>query len=406
MNWKLIRIIDEFIGIPLIWLLRGLAVFRHRSSVASKDADVRRILLIKFWGIGNVFMILPSIQALRSAYPAAAFDFLTLFINREALTMTGAVDEIITLDTDTPGAFIRTWRDAASLLRRNRYDMIIDFEQFARFSALMTYQVGAPKTIGFDTLGQHRHHLYSNPVAYDNDIHITRSFYALALEAGAAAPFSTDLQIASIEMLRETGARLLSSLKIPPDAPVVVMHAGTSDNFSERRWLPERYAGLADLLAERYGMRVVLTGLPDEAYLILETMRHLKSAANVFDMGGKLSFTEYFSLIIVADLVVSADTAAVHLASSVDIPVAGLYGPNTPILYGPWGKNGIALYAGFQCSPCITNFNSKINTCRHPAGRGACMQAITVEQVFEEIVRTYCVEHAPFRLKKLEVFSK
>ena len=101
------------------------------------------------------------------------------------------------------------------------------------------------------------------------------------------------------------------------------------------------------------------------------------------------------------DLVISADTAAVHLASALDIPVVGLYGPNTPALYGPWGSKGIAVYQQFDCSPCITNFNAKLHTCRHPAGRGACMRAIEVADVLTAIQQHYFSPTAPCRLKKL-----
>lgn len=401
MNWKLIRIIDACIGIPLIWCFRSLALFRHREPFSLNNSTAGQILLIKFWGIGNLFMLLPTIQAIRSTWPGATIDFLTLENNREALAMTGAVDDIVTLDTRSPGLFLRTWRLATTLLRYNHYDLIVDFEQFARFSALLTHQIGAGQTIGFETRGQHRHHLYTRAIDYDNDIHITRSFYALAMGAGVATLFSPEVQLSPLKMLRDTGRRFLVKLGIPPEEPVVVMHIGTSDNFLERRWPPERYAALADLLTGQYGIRVILTGLPEEAFLTRETWQRLKKPERVIDLGGQMPFTDYFALITVSDLVISADTAAVHLASAVNTPVIGLYGPNSPHLYGPWGRNGLALFAGYDCSPCITNFNAKINTCRHPDGRGACMLALTVEDTFAAIEGAYCATQAPFRLTKL-----
>jgi heptosyltransferase-3 len=91
----------------------------------------------------------------------------------------------------------------------------------------------------------------------------------------------------------------------------------------------------------------------------------------------------------------------VHLASALNTPVVGLYGPNTPQLYGPWGENGLALYANLDCSPCITNFNSKLNTCRHPRGGGACMRELSAEMVFSAIERTYLIPSAPHRLARL-----
>lgn len=400
MNWKLIRIIDSILGIPLIRLISMLLPARSTGTSRPTDVSPKKILLVKFWGIGNIFMLLPSIQALHDTFPEAQIDFLTLESNRETLNTLGVVNRITAIDTGSAFKFLRSWKAAKETLSAAGYDLAIDFEQFARFSALMTFKTGAPKTIGFATRGQYRHNLYTCAIEYDNHIHITRSFYALAGEAGVTTSFSPNVRLAGLIKLQTKGRNLLNSHGIAPEEPTIVMHIGTSDNFKERRWPPTHYAALADLLADRFGMRIVMTGLPDEAFLIAETRQHLKHAERVTDLGGQLSFTDYYALIAVADLVISADTATIHIASAVNTPVVGLYGPNSPHLYGPWGRGGLALYAEFDCSPCITNFNSKINTCRHPDGRGACMKALSVEEVFTAIEKTYCAPHTPFRLAK------
>jgi ADP-heptose:LPS heptosyltransferase len=348
-------------------------------------------------------MLLPSIQAMRGAFPEASIDFLTLESNREALTIIGAVNGIRTIDTRSPRAFIRTWRSISSQLRREHYDLIIDFEQFARFSALLTDQIGAETSIGFITKGQHRHLLYTHGVHYDNEIHITRSFYSLVARAGVTAPFSPEIVLPNIAKLRERGHIILQEFGISPELPIAILHIGTSENFKDRRWAPRNYAELAERLRDLHGFQIILTGLPDESHLIRMTRQNLRSEKQILDLGGRLSFADYFALFTAADIVVSADTAAVHLASAVQTPVVGLYGPNTPKLYGPWGRHCSALYAAYPCSPCITNFNGKINTCRHPDGRGACMAAVSVDMVHAAIENTYLRPDAPHRLGKTPV---
>lgn len=397
MNWKLIRRVDSFLGIPLIRLLSLLMPTNRKAYPPSGDEAPKRILLVKFWGIGNIFMLLPSIQALHSTFPEAEIDFITLESNREALESLEVVCRITTIDTSSLYAFLCSWRTTVATLSAVNYDLAIDFEQFARFSALITMQIGAAITIGFSTRQQYRHSLYSTAVEYDNHLHITRSFYALVARAGVTIPFSPNITLPSFAHFRRRGDGILKDLGVSTALPVAVMHIGTSENFRERRWAPQFYAELAELLRERYGFQVLLTGLPDESQLIRAAWQHLKSVEGIHDLGGKMGFTDYFSLITGADLVISADTAAVHLASAATIPVVGLYGPNTPDLYGPWAENGIALYASLSCSPCITNFNGKINTCRHPYGRGACMAALSVDKVFDAIEKNFLLPDAPFR---------
>lgn len=394
MNWKLIRKIDTWLGIPLILLTRCFSRSSASGGTRSGNSSPSRILLIKFWGIGNLFMILPSVQALHRRYPSASIDFLTLENNRAALGMTESIDGIYTIDTSSSGQFIRSTLRAIRSLKDRQYDIIIDFEQFARFSALLAHMIGGAHTIGYYTKGQHRHHLYGSSVAYDNDIHITRSFYNLAEAAGVTEPFSADNLLGHLGKWQQNGLRMLGSMGIPAGSPVAVMHIGTSENFKERRWPSENFASLTDGMIERYGFRVILTGLPEEQHLIRQTMSQIGNKNSVVDLGGRLSFAEYFSLITAADILISADTAAVHLASAANTPVVGLYGPNSPHLYGPWGANGQAIYADYDCSPCITNFNGKINRCRHPSGRGDCMKALTVGKVaaaVHEICADICV---------------
>ncbi len=390
MNWKLIRIIDAYAGIPLVYAALWLKRLFRSSGPSEGDRTCGRILLVKFWGIGNLFMMLPSVGALRSAYPDAEIDILTLETNRSAAEYLGVFDHVYTVDTKGYLRFIGATFSMFSALRRREYDRVIDFEQFARYSAVATAVIGSKVTVGFMTSRQHRHLLYSHPVAYDNNIHITRSYCSLARAAGAdCAQCDVSFFLPSARPSDAGGRGILGGLGVPAAATVIVMHVGTSDNFSERRWPTSSYAALADLLAGERNVRIVLTGLKEEAHLAAE-VRDLASAGDrIFDASGTLTFEQYDMLIRASALVVSADTAAVHIASAAGIPVVGLYGPNTPVLYGPWGRNGSAFYKELDCSPCITNFNAKTHRCRHPEGKGACMRAITPGEVYQEICKRY-----------------
>lgn len=390
MNWKLIRIIDRYIGVPLIWLS---SLFRRKQNQPGTDSSVipQRILLIKFWGIGNIFMMLPSVQGLRTAWPDTPLDILTLTSNKDAVEITGRFTTIYSISTRNIFCFIKSAFSVIRELRRKRYDLVIDFEQFARFSPLLAIMLNAPRTIGFATTGQHRHQIYTDTVEYNNDIHITRSFYQLIEKAGITIPFPLPETI----RLTADNSSLFKDMSIPLHKPLAIIHIGTSDNFMERRWSPACYGVLCGLLTQKHGMTVVLTGLAEEKHLILATIEQMHNRDDVIDRAGRLTFRQYFSLIAAAKLVISADTAAVHIASALNIPVAGLYGPNTPRLYGPWGKHGIAITADFDCSPCITNFNAKINVCRHTLGRGACMKAISVDRVYKALLDNNLLPQLP-----------
>jgi ADP-heptose:LPS heptosyltransferase len=86
---------------------------------------------------------------------------------------------------------------------------------------------------------------------------------------------------------------------------------------------------------------------------------------------------ELVALLARAQVLVSNDSGPVHLASALGVPVLGLYGPNSPALYGPLSPGSVAFHDAPPCSPCITNFNYKTSRCRNPV----CIAAIDAEPV-------------------------
>jgi ADP-heptose:LPS heptosyltransferase len=403
MNLMFVRIVDYAFGVPLLFLLRLLRQFPRIAPRGGSAGGRDRILLVKFWGIGNIFMMLPAVHALRRKYPSARVDLLTIQRNREAATsLDPFFDGVHCLDTGSFAAFARSLLAVYPVLSAASYDVIVDFEQFSRFSALLAALIGRGRTVGFRTAGQHRHHLYTDQVTYDDSRHMTRSFYALAERAGAGpAPELPLLHEAGAAMRRRSNLAGIPGGRVPDGVILVVVHVGTSDNFPERRWPSAEFAKLMNTMLQRKNILIACTGVGDEAPLVKKVLSAVRDSERVLDLCGRLSFSQYLQLVLSCDLVVSADTASVHMASAFGIPVLGIYGPNTPLVYGPWGRRSTYVYRDLGCSPCITNFNAKAHTCRHPDGRGACMAEIKAEAVFRTIEERYLNANAPYRLQRL-----
>lgn len=400
MNLRFIRWVDIYIGIPLVYLFfcagKLFRCRRHRDA----GKPPKKILLIKFWGIGNIIMLLPAARALKERFPGAALDILTLTTNKAPAESSGLFDAAHLIDNNNLRAFLATAWESYRGLKKAGYDLIIDFEQFARFSALYSTLLNCPKTIGFNTKGQCRGFLYTHPVNYNNGIHITKSFYSLAERAGCLSKAEIEaVPVISGKKHRDEALNLLSEWGCVNER-LIIMHTGTSRNFSLRRWPPEYYAELADRLADNFAVKTVFTGTGEESGLSEEAMSYMKNRASAVNAAGRLDFYRFTALLKLSVLLVSADTAPVHLASSLAVPVCGLYGPNTPLLYGPWGAKSIYFYKRLSCSPCITNYNAKINKCRHPQGKGACMKSITPAEVFAGIKTAYFNGSSPYRAGK------
>ena len=118
---------------------------------------------------------------------------------------------------------------------------------------------------------------------------------------------------------------------ITRDGPLVVAHVGAS--APSRRYPAQRFAEALDLLVSEQRARVVLTGDSSEVELVEFVRGTMRSDA--YTLAGCLDFAELCAVIEGADVLVSNNTAPVHIAAAVGTPVVDLYALTNP-QHGPW----------------------------------------------------------------------
>jgi heptosyltransferase-3 len=373
-----IKYLDRYVGILLCFFLGVVDQFIELFLPANSVVAVKKILLIKFWGIGNIVLLLPIMKAVRERYPNAKIIFLTLQTNQELFEDNPYIDQAIFIDVRTIFRFFSSFVTSFLELWREQIDLALDFEQFARISTLFIFLIRAKQRIGFDTERQGRGILYTVRVPYTSDRHMSDIFADIALSAGVYNisrenvhfPLSSEDKQVVKTFLAET----CSSQR-----PLIGMHIGSGDNFIGRRWPQENFARLADILIKEYHAQIVFTGTSKEHSLIKSTIALIHHP--VVNACNKFSIRAFAAFIQVCDLFFSNDTSAVHLASALEAPIAAFYGPNTPLLYGPLSRRQFVFYKQLPCSPCITNTNAKTSFCRIPV----CIRNITVEEVIETL---------------------
>lgn len=362
---ELKKLLDRRLGRPLLAALT-------RGRCAKREApptQPRSILVIKLWGFGNLAMVLPCADALRREFPDANIDLLTLASNESFARAADVFDDVVTFDPrGTVGAGLRLLR-LSRQLRARAYDLVVDFEQFLTTSAILIALARPRFAVGFETPGQRRHLAYDLAVPYREDRHMSRIFQGLVAAIGADVD---GLATSRVPRCVDAAERVDALLRAWPigERPLVVLHAGSGDHFEGRRWPLDHFARLAEDLVRERDAFVVLTGGRAERALVAELSR--KISAPHRNVAGLFSILDLIEFLARADLVVSNDTAPVHLASALGRRVIGLYGPNQPRLYGPQSPGSRAFYLGLGCSPCITNSNAKTSLCREPL----CMRAI------------------------------
>lgn len=146
----------------------------------------------------------------------------------------------------------------------------------------------------------------------------------------------------------------------------------------EKTYPPEKMKEVIRMLSGRENLKIFLLGGQKEA-VILEEWRNI--SPNVDSWAGKMDFKDELKHISSLDLVVSMDSANMHLASLYGVPVVSIWGGTHPYLgfYG-WGQDPAnSVQVDLDCRPSSV-FGNK--TCRN---QGACMKMISPIMIYEKI---------------------
>ncbi|MEO6405123.1 MAG: glycosyltransferase family 9 protein [Ferruginibacter sp.] len=136
------------------------------------------------------------------------------------------------------------------------------------------------------------------------------------------------------------------------------------------------------LAAEKFD--IVLLGGGKEEKLLLEQLAH--EVPNIFSAAGRFTLEEEMQIIQNCSLMVSMDSANMHLAALLGVPVISIWGATHPFAgflgYGLTENNAVQI--DLSCRPCSV-FGNK------PCWRGdhACMNAITPAMVLDKIHKIF-----------------
>ncbi len=390
MRLEAAKSIDRAVGGVLARVLvaatRLARIFRSPSEVT----EVRSILLVKLWGLGNIILLYPVIRQIREAYPDARIQLLTLEGNRALAERHPGLDGVLTLPLGSWGRLAFAIPRMLFGLRRQSFDLVLDFEQFCHLSGILARLCGARQTLGFKMPGRFRGEIYHVRVPYREERHMGEIFSDIARACGVPSfPYEP------MPVPLDAGDHDEADACLAPVAScrLVAVHAGSGDNFPGRRWPTSSYAAVARALLERDDrVAIVLTGVASEGALVRSVRDAIPAEhrERVIDLAGRTSPGGLASVLSRCRVLLSNDTGPVHLAGAMGVPVFGFFGPNTPLLYGPLGPHARAFYLGLPCSPCITNANAKTSSCRMPV----CMKQIDVDSVLAAVEESGVLEEA------------
>jgi ADP-heptose:LPS heptosyltransferase len=333
--------------------------------------------------IGDVVFTTPAIRAIRRHFPDARIAYI---VEEQAAAVVGDnphLDEVIVVcDPHTPG---RLRADLALIrrLRRERYDLAIDFHGGPR-SSLLTWLSGARTRIGYEVAG--RSWMYTTRVPRPRALrprHSVVSQWDVLLPLGIAPP---DPEMDATEMPLNPDATSavacrLAAAGIGAGNPIVVLHVSAGNPF--RRWPRESFVELVCRLASADAKRrIILTSGPSDAAaasaIASDARRRLafNERPAVVECG-EFDLLQLRALLGRASLYIGGDSGPLHIAGTTEVPVVGLYGPTLPVRSEPYRSarfiSAAAEVNGLPCRPCDQR--------RCEPGDFRCLTRISAESV-------------------------
>ncbi len=345
-----------------------------------------RILVLQLKRIGDLILTTPALWALRQNLPKAHIVLAVEAGSRELLPAIDYVDDLLVHERhgQNPG----TWRH---LLLRH-YDLCLDFTCTDR-SALFAVLSKASRRVTFESVqrSRFRHVFYNEFIpssvreshTIDHHLHLLR---ALNLPIPTCAPIVLHLP----EWAPRKADQLLAEAGIPDPSALpnhqssisdrqsqfILVHPGTAR--PEKYWPPDRWAEVIQWCESHLGLPCILSGSADghEQSHLAAIRKACPSFPRRRDLSGRLDLLTLAALARRSSLVLTVDSAPMHLAGAFGVPQVALFGPTNPFHWRPRHDRAIILQSHGPTAP--PDFRPQ-----HPGGP---MTEISTQAVIDAIV--------------------
>lgn len=333
---------------------------------------MERILVLDTAFLGDCLLSLPLLEALAEAKKPLELGVVTTPLAQDLFLGRPGVKEVFIWDKRkdrTPWGLV----GLAKRLKGFRADIALSTHKSSR-SALLLSLAQVPRRIGFSTA--RLRFLYHELVPEERGLPVVLRKLALLRPLGIPPPprvvplKNPGIAAAQDARLKE---RLTEALGHEPQNLVGLAPGSV---WPTKRWPAEHFGDLIRLFKDRLGAECVLMGGINDRSIASSIKERL--GFPVADLTGATTIQELLTLIRSCRLVVANDSAPMHAAFLLGVPVVGIFGPTTQDFgFAPFGPTARVAELKLPCRPCARHGGK-----RCPKGHFLCMRGLSPEEVF------------------------
>jgi predicted lipopolysaccharide heptosyltransferase III len=293
------------------------------------------ILLIQLKRIGDLILTTPAIAAVRKTFPDSKVTLVVSDGCAPLLPAIVGVDRILIMRRNLSDL------SGFSAVLRQKFDYCIDFTRNDRSALLALLSRAKMRVVSYRVKRRApiRGRCYNEFVMHRmRDMH-TIDYNLSLVERMGVRDGSPALRLNLSPDAQEKARALLQQAKV--NRPYVVFHPGSAR--LEKFWQADRWAEVITHAITRWPVDAVLTGgtwrveKSHVAEIEAKLPRRVEgsNAGSVIDLSGKMDLLTLAAMVADAKLLVTVDSAPMHLAAALGTPQVVLFGPTNPFHWRP-----------------------------------------------------------------------
>ncbi len=336
-----------------------------------------KILIIQTAFIGDVILTLPLVQILKTESDCK-IDFLCIPATAELVRKNKYIDNVIIYDKKNHDKGLKKLYRLSRRLKFTGYDIIISPHRSVR-STFLAWRAKSEQSVSFDKSALS--FLYTDRVNYIKNIHEIQRNLKLLEPIGIKIDSIVRPEIFIYESDEKVINLLFKKYGINNENIIVSIAPGSV--WMTKRYPPEKIVRVTDALSGK-DLKIILTGGKKDVEICKYILDETKNR-NVFSSAGKLTLVQSAELIRRSSVLLTNDSAPLHIANAVGTKVIAIFGATVPEFgFFPYGKNDVIFQInGLKCRPCSIH---GLNKC--PIKTLDCLEKIEAEEIAVEILKS------------------